>query len=104
VSEVRLDWERRTKQAARKPEKARRSGSGIVKCQVHRSLGPECRLDGQGRDASLEEMPVAHTGTGARSRSSGKQKSVVRIVFVLRRAPKGKPQEGELVRSKSSSR
>jgi len=64
------------KQAERRPDKARRSGSGIVKRQVHRSPGRECRLVGQGRGASLEEMPVAHEAwvlvveaVGSRSRS-----------------------------------
>jgi len=94
VSEVRLDRERRKKYAERQPRRARRSGSCVVKRRVHRSPGRECRLVGQGRGASLEEMPVATRGTGTRSRSIGKQKSVVRIAFVLRGAPQGKPQGG----------
>jgi len=46
--------------AARQPEEARRSESGVVKRQVHRSPGPGCKPAGHGRGASLEEMPVAH--------------------------------------------
>jgi len=40
--------------------KAYRSGSGVVKRQVHRSPGHGCMPVGQGRGVSLEEMPVAH--------------------------------------------
>jgi len=40
--------------------RARRSESGVVKRQVHRSPGRECKLVDQGRGVSLEEMPVAH--------------------------------------------
>jgi len=48
------------KNAARQPEEAHRSESGVVKRPVHRSPGHGCKPEGQGRGASFEEMPVAH--------------------------------------------
>jgi len=49
----------------------------------------------KGRGASLGELPGATRGTGVRSRSIGKQKSVERIGFALRALPQGSPQEGK---------
>jgi len=49
-------------------------------------------------------MPVAHEARVLVSRSSGKQKSVVRIVFELRGKLQGEPQEGELARGSPSYR
>jgi len=60
VSEVRLSRERTEENTARQLDEARRSESGVVKRQIHRSPGCECKLVGQGQGASLEEMPVAH--------------------------------------------
>jgi hypothetical protein len=60
VSEVRSGRDRSEEYAARQLDEVRRSGSGIVKRQVHRSPGPECKLAGHGRGASLEKKPEAH--------------------------------------------
>jgi len=88
----------------RQPEEVRRSGSDVVKRRVHRSQGHGCKLVGQGRGAGLEEMPVTQearvlvveaVGSRSRSYASG---------FVLRATPQGNAQEGELARSKLSSR
>jgi len=69
----------------------RRSGLGVVKRQIHRSPGPERKVAGQGRGASLEEMPGAHEARVLVSKVREKQKSVVGIVFVLRGKPQGEP-------------
>jgi len=79
------------KDTERQPEEAHRSGSGIVKCQVHRSPGRGCRLVGPGARRKSRRDAGSARGTGTRSRSSGKQKSVVHIEFELRGTPQGKP-------------
>jgi len=44
VSEARLDWERPEENTARQPNEARRSESGVVKRQVHRSPDHERKV------------------------------------------------------------
>jgi hypothetical protein len=78
-------------QAERQPEEARRSGSGVVE-----TPGPPVSWSRvQARRPRARRKPRKDAGstrgTGTRSRSSGKQKSVVRIVLVLRGAPQGRP-------------
>jgi hypothetical protein len=85
VSEVRL------RRAARNKNKRRAlTETSPPKRVRHREMPvppvswPRVQARGHGRGASLEEKPVAHEAWGTRSRSSGKQKSVARIVVVLR--------------------
>jgi len=81
--------------------RSRRSGSGVVKRQVLRSLGHGCKPTGQGRGVSLEEIPGTNEArvlvvevVGSRSRS-------VRIGVPLRDASQDKAQKGGLAQRKS---
>jgi len=82
-----------------RPEETRRartrgtyqSGSGIVKRQVHRSPVRECKLIGQGRGASFEEIPVAHEARVLVSQVVGSRNRSLRILFVLRGKSQGEP-------------
>lgn len=75
-----------------------------MKRKVHRSLDHGCKFVDQGRDASLEELPVAHEAWVLVVEGSGKQKSVVRIVLVPRGKSQDELQGGQLARSKPSLR
>lgn len=104
MPEVRLPWGAWKKDAERKTR-------GCLPKRIRRreTLGPpvscsRVQAHGQGRGASLEEMPVAHEARVLVVESSGKQKSVVRIQVVFRGASQGKLQEGGLARSKRSIR
>jgi len=69
MPEARLDRSARNDNTARQPDRARRSGSSVVKRPIHRPLGRENKLASHGRGASLEETPVTHE----RGCSSSKQ-------------------------------
>jgi len=71
----------------------RRAGSGldVVKRQVHRSRGLECKLMGQGRSVSSGEMPVATETWVLVDGRGGKQKSVEHIEVDLRGELQGEP-------------
>jgi len=63
VSEVRLDRERSEENAKRQLDEVRRSGSGIVKRQIHRSPGLERKLVTMG-EAQASKRNRELTGRG----------------------------------------
>jgi len=91
VSEVWLARERTEKHAvSREPGRARQSGSGVVKRQVHRSPGRGCKPASQGRGASLEEMPVADEARVLVVEAVGSRSRSYASVSELRSTPQGK--------------
>jgi len=84
----------RKKTPRNQPGATRRSGSGVVNRQVPQS--PAFRVQAQDGGARRKPRRDAgnECGASARSRSSGKQKSVERIGLVLRVLSKGRAQEG----------
>lgn len=104
VSEVRLDGSARKNHASHESERARRSGSDVVKRRIPRSFEFDgCRPTGQRRGVSLEEKPGAHearvlvvVAVGSRSQSVG-------IGIDLHGALQDKPEKGDLARRKSSN-
>jgi len=63
VSEVRLDRERSEENAKRQLDEVRRSGSGIVKRQIHRSPGLERKLAATGEaQASKRNRELTRRG------------------------------------------
>jgi len=95
VSEARSHRERTEEHAARQPGTTRRSGSGVLKRQVHRSPLLESKLEREGRGASLEEMPGARRGAGTRSRNGRRSRSRSNAsCSSSRAAPKGEAQRG----------
>jgi hypothetical protein len=75
---------------SRQPGRARRSGSGVVKRQVHRSPGRGCKSTRQGRGASLEEMPVADEARVLVVEAAGSRSRSYASVGELRSALQGK--------------
>jgi len=81
---------RRVVTRGRPPKRIGRRETPGPPVSVIRGASPRAK----GRGASLEEMLGTKCGASARSRRSGKQKSVERIGLVLRVLSKGRPQEG----------
>jgi len=83
--------------------KTRRSGSGVVKRQVLRSLGDGCKPVDQERGASLEETPETNEARVLVVEAVGSRSRSVRIGIELRVESQDEPQKGGLARSKSSN-
>jgi len=80
------------------PEVARRSGSDVLNRQVPQSPSSGVQAQGEGARRKLRRDTGNACGASARSRRSGKQKSVECIGLVLRVLSQDMPQEGESAR------
>jgi len=98
MPEARLDRSARNDNTARQPDRARRSGSSVVKRPIHRPLGRENKLASHGRGASLEETPVTHERGCSSSKQWEAEVGRTYRLIDLPGAPQGKLEEGELAR------